>query len=680
MKRLVGFISVAQSPTHITIEGLPGDTIARDIADQWSTSRINTYMFAVLSNSKLIFPKFFMIDVWFVLQELLASQKCRTSKRAIQKVIDEVKEKTWLKDLDREITSNRLNFARLNEINWAPLPHQRDFLDYYNKTVPQFQLNGMMLAAAPGSGKTITCLYLGACLEADVQIFICPKPTLERVWEATLRDNLVGSPEYWVSKVPQEPAPKGLRYYAFHYEALDRALELAKSLKGKKVFIALDESHNFNDIGSNRTAMFVKLCKDTAASDVVWSSGTPIKAMGAEAIPFLSTIDPFFTQDAMERFKKIFGKDAKRANDILCHRIGLVSFKVQLAEIQTTGVDYLLRKIRMPQGEQYTLENIGNQMRAFIEERMKFYTGRMKEYEDQYKQCLTLHEQKLKSATEKENFARYRRYIDMIRKGYDPIVMKEEVMYCNRYELQQIIPSLPADLRKPFKSVRSIIKYLKLKVMGEALARIVGRQRIQCHVDLMDHVPFVDIVDGAKKKTIIFTSYVEVVEKLKTIITDSGYKPVVVYGQTSKDLASLVKKFFDDEDANPLIATFQSLSTGVPLIAASDIIMTNSPFRIHEREQAVARADRIGQDTRVQVHDLFLDTGSKPNISTRSGDILEWSRAAVEQIMGIEAPSDLEAALESMLLDATDLQASAESFVSAIQHAFPVIKGVVHAA
>jgi len=48
--------------------------------------------------------------------------------------------------------------------------------------------------------------------------------------------------------------------------------------------------------------------------------------------------------------------------------------------------------------------------------------------------------------------------------------------------------------------------------------------------------------------------------------------------------------------------------------------------------------------------------------------------------MGIEAPSDLEAALESMLLDATDLQASAESFVSAIQHAFPVIKGVVHAA
>ena len=74
----------------------------------------------------------------------------------------------------------------------------------------------------------------------------------------------------------------------------------------------------------------------------------------------------------------------------------------------------------------------------------------------------------------------------------------------------------------------------------------------------------------------------------------------------------------------------------MPVTEANTVILLNQPFRSHERKQAISRVDRIGQDSIVRVWTTLLDTGETPNISTRSDEILEWSRVSVDAIMGID--------------------------------------------
>ena len=75
---------------------------------------------------------------------------------------------------------------------------------------------------------------------------------------------------------------------------------------------------------------------------------------------------------------------------------------------------------------------------------------------------------------------------------------------------------------------------------------------------------------------------------------------------------------------------------------ANTIVFLNSPFRSHEREQACSRCDRLGQTEVVQIFDVYLDTGKEPNISTRSQDIMQWSKDQVDAMLGTGGSAALE--------------------------------------
>lgn len=115
-------------------------------------------------------------------------------------------------------------------------------------------------------------------------------------------------------------------------------------------------------------------------------------------------------------------------------------------------------------------------------------------------------------------------------------------------------------------------------------------------------------------------------------------KPLVVYGKTNNNLPSIISSFEEDSTLNPLIATYKSLSTAVPIVCANVVVLLDSPFRDHIVQQSISRLHRIGQKLQVYVYTCSLDTGDEPNISTRSFEILASVQKAVEEIIGIKSP------------------------------------------
>ena len=234
--RFVGLVRVSVARNQIILSGLPGDLLAKDITKMWSSGRVTNNLFTKITRSHVSFNRFFLIEVAYVVEQLYeTNQRTYTSKRLLKAALDELVNKTWLKDLSKQKDYRpRLDLRNLDKFIKSPLPHQMKFLEIYNEKVSQFHLNGYMLAAGAGLGKTLTQLFLAETLGSDIVIIICPNNALERVWETELATQFKQTPLYWTS-VNSGPAPHdaGIKYFVFHYEALDRALDLVRRLKGR---------------------------------------------------------------------------------------------------------------------------------------------------------------------------------------------------------------------------------------------------------------------------------------------------------------------------------------------------------------------------------------------------------------------------------------------------------------
>jgi hypothetical protein len=633
LRRTFGLIKVTEGPTDIEVTGVPADVLARDISKIWNTSRINANMFKSVGRNGFSFPKFFAVEVHYMLSQIDEYRYSRTSVRTIRHIQHEMEQNTWLKSIEEE-HEPRLDLDRLKDLTIDLLNHQHGFLNAYNEKVSKYGLRGYLLSADPGTGKTFMGLAWSHCLHADLTIIVSPKNALDRVWGDSIVKIFKQPKPFWMAN--SGTPYKGEPIIVTNYEAIPKALEAVRHAKHANACVILDESHNLNEAKSNRTQGFLALCEVSDAKNVLWSSGSPLKAMGYEMVPLLRSIDPLFTPDVEQRFIKIFGKETGRALDILRNRIGKVSFHVAAAEVVANESDETYIKIQLPNGNEYTLDSIREQMRAFVDERLKYYKDHFKKYQADYDMGIKLFEERLTSE-QKPAFKKYQQAVKTIAKGFDPKAHKDLAAYANHYEKKVLIPAIPNKAaRDAFKEAKSVIKYYPLKVVGEALGKIVGTSRMKCHLEMVQKVDWKAIAEKSEKKVLVFTSYIEVVKKIEEEVKKAGYKAVLVYGETNSNVAGLIKQFGSDESIKFCIATYASLSTAVPVTMANTSVFTNVPFRSYELKQAKARTDRLGQDAPVHFVFTTLDTGDEPNISTRSHDILEWSKAMVEAMMGSE--------------------------------------------
>ncbi len=665
-------VSVTETKNEIEITGIRAAQIVAAIDKRWKTGKIAAHMFKKMTSRKLVFDSFFAVEILYIFQQMIADKRSRIPRKQLIELVGKLQTNTWLKNIKESDQKQVLNRTMIKKIfKWVPFKHQYEFFDEYDLAVQRYRLLGYLLAAAPGSGKTAMYFFISEMLETEVTIIVCPKNAVDRVFKATLDTMFVDTPSYWVSDTGEAPTV-GKRYYVTHYEYLPQLYEFLKknNYNKKKVNVVLDECHNFNDLKSMRTEVFCEMCGWLNVVSVLWGSGTPIKAMGAETIPLLRTIDPFFKPNVEVRFKEIFGLSSSRGLDILANRIGKVSFKLDKAEAVGNQIDKYRIDITIPDGERFTLKTIRETMAAFVKERSDYYKKNEKKYIDQYLHGLSVFEKTLRSDAQWKEYKQYRAYVEDIRKNYDPKFHKDISAGCNKYEKRNIMPALDNPVRTEFKNARSVYKYVKLKVLGEALGRVLGKERTACSVSMLQAIDnykvqelfgdkekydssMMEIIATSDSKTLIFTSYVEVVQGLADILSKRKLKPLRIFGETNKDLPSIMRVYDTDPSADPMIATYMSLSTAVPVTSASTVLFLNAPFRAHEYEQALSRLDRIGQENIIRAYDVYLNTGNEPNISTRSIDIMEWSKAQVEAIMGVSG--DI-AALEDVAVNIEGLE------------------------
>lgn len=630
LTRALGFVDVSEDDKYITIGGVKAENIGKDILRLWGTNRIEQNMFNEIGGRIIRFPKFFGPEVHYILGKILSTKNVATSRGAIKDALTLLEQNTWMKRINQEYDSI-LNLDALKLFKKTPMPHQMNFFQMYSHRTQAYGLNGYLLSAGAGTGKTLMACMLGEMLGAEYKIMVCPKNAAYRVWAGSLADEYKDPRKAWI--IADGKPYEGQRYIVCHYEGLDKLKAIASRINGS-VIIPLDESHNLNSDDSLRTQYFIDICRSFKQVHVLWMSGTPVKALGYESIPLLRSIDPLFTDEVEARFKKIYGRDATKALDILRQRFGMISFHVESSAVVTNETSTHTQMIKIPNGQQYTLDAVRAEMQKFIEDRLKYYMNERKAYRKIYERALDIYEDTIDTSEDKRAFKIYKRYIDMISAGFDPMSMAKEAKYCNHFEKNIIAPTLPKDLKKAFMSAKSVVKYPQLKVLGEALGGVLSKKRVQCHLDMIPYMNLEKIINGATKKTIIFSSYVEVVDAIAKYLKGKGFEPITVHANSGQELAASVNQFFKDPKLNPLVATYQSLSTAVPIICANCTVFTNMPFREYEITQARARTNRLGQDTPVEYYNTFLDTGKEPNVSTRSRDILEWSRQQVAAILG----------------------------------------------
>lgn len=644
LRNLFG-VSVTENEETIIVSGLNARDMGSFISKYWSTSVIEKYMFKSLTVNKMEFYKFFLIDVIYMLETLINNPgKIRYLPiRTIKQVVEKLKENTWFKDISEEDQFiNRLDYGRLKLFNYPPKPFQQSFLEYYNRIPDQYRLNGALLNGQPGVGKTFIGMATMTLANVDRIIVVCPKNALDRVWYNDVEKHFKKMPKVWNSGMNHEPDPDTF-IFVYHYEAIDKAfLHHSPSWDIFKYGLILDESHNLNDVKSQRTQAWLKLVKESGSKNIIHASGTPFKAMGSESIPLLRAIDPMFTPKAEEAFKKIFGHSAQKGMDILKNRLGLISFVIKKEELNLDKPEMILTGIQIPDGKKYTLSSIKLDMQKFIAERLEYYHLRQKEDVLFWNSCLEKHRSSL-SPNQLAGYEEYLKCLKIIQQQNGDIrYIPDETSYCKRYERNNIEPTL-GDMKiiKQFRETAPIIKYLTLKVQGECLGRVVGKARIDAHVAMCKYIPFRDICQSTLKKTVVFTSFVDVLETSFETCRQQDLNPILVYGKTNKDLNSLISRFEKDGSLNPLIATYDSLSTAVPLTMADTMILINSPYRTYILEQAISRIHRLNQDSKTKIHQLYLDTGNEKNISERSLDIMKWSQEQVEAITGVKSPYEV---------------------------------------
>jgi len=588
------------------------------------------------------FYGFFALEVKHILLATINMPSPGVNVRLIEKTIKVIEENTWLLDLYSEFPDTFDYTIIKNKMKFDILDHQKTWFKDYTSLKRKLHYRGRLLAADAGSGKTFMSLATIELVGANKVIIFSPLPAVEKVWVSSIRDTIYKEEQsYFVFNNKTKNKYNGERFIICNYESMTALANLIPEIKGKDTAIIVDESHNMNELNSKRTNLLLQICNAVDSDNILLLSGTPIKARPLEMLPMIEMLDKRFNSTIKKRFIKLYKSMPGVLQNSIKERYGAYRTRIKKESLKLKPVITKDLPIRLKNAKEYTLDKIREKMKVYITNRKAEILNDWDMYKNTYYTlCEEAKEKQVANGVSRKLFDEYEKNIRIIIKVYDRgglMDIPDIIKFCNKFENEYIRPVLDPEDKKRFNEAKTIVKYLNLKLQGEVLGNVVGRERINCHIDLAKEIDYKAIVNSTIKKTLIFSNYIDVCKKVYEMTDKLGYRPLRVYGEYTKDLSSTVGLFMTPgNELNPLAATYKSLSTAVPLIVANVMLCIDLPFRTHILEQAISRLHRLGQDSEVIVYQVQLDTGDIPNINSRNIDIIAWSAEMVAMITGDE--------------------------------------------
>lgn len=565
------------------------------------------------------FPIFFALEIAMIFEDLGQYYNVPYYK----KIAKQIRTKTWVKELDKPVQEVPLNTEKLKNIRYTLKPYQEDFVKMFPTLKNRFHLDGYILSFDQGLGKTLTAIALAECLNKNQVIIVCPN-SLKENWSYEIKeyffkyeDEKLWKEEVYVHGSPKYKMTDKTKYIIVNLEAIPAIFNIIG--KDKESILIVDEMHNVRNMTGKRTLELLDLKKRLGKTDVLLMSGTPIKALPNEIVPSLMMIDPLFTDEVAKLYNKCFNVDGIGTKDIVNTRFGMVMHRKTKKEVLTLPNKNLhTLSFKLKNSEKYLSDNVKIDVNYAFQKLYKIEMDRSDILKRNYIDMIVKY-----SKAPRKDLDEYMKYLEHPFEQYHEAYLEKMKNFVMQYVTPNII--YPVDA-KNFKEAETAYLRMKERATGKALGEVMHPRRKEMFVQLYEQnkKEIIRMIKDATKKTVIFSTLLEVVDYISKDLEKQGIKNVKIVGG-SGDRMKLIQQFKNDEETEVLIATSQTLSTGVTLIEANQMFFFGTPWRSADYNQCCDRIYRIGQTTDVNIYNVLLDTGGELNLSTRMNDILNWS-------------------------------------------------------
>ena len=597
----------------------------------WQKGKINRKDMTI---KELKFPLFFAMEIAMIFEDLAAFYNANHYNR----IARYIRTKTWLVELHKPVEVIPIDKSRLKNIRYTLKPYQEEFIDVYPTLKHRFNLDGYMLSFDQGLGKTLTAISLAECLNVDQVVIVSPN-SLKENWAFEIKEyfkkydnDSLWKEEVFVHGSSKYEYTKKTKYFIINFESIPAIFKYLDRKKSSMIIV--DEMHNIRNIHGKRTQELIELKYKLNKPDILLMSGTPIKATPNEITPTLRLIDPLFTEDAAELYNKCFNVDGVGTKDIVNARFGTFMHRKVKSDVLSLPNKNIYKKyFKLDNSNDYLVSTVKKEVNIIFNELYNKELANSGDLMDRYIKLVN----KYHNAPKKT----YDDYIKYISYSEDNEFTNNSEVFIENMEnfvKNYVLPNIkqPMDV-KEFKDSETAYLRMKQRALGKAMGQVLHPRRKEMFIQLYEQNKdeIIGMIHNATKKTVIFSTTLDVVKYISDDLSKNGVKNVKIIGET-KDRMTLIQDFKNNDEIEVLVATSQTLSTGVTLTEANQMLFFGTPWRSADYDQCCDRIYRIGQNTDVDIYNILLETGDKLNLSTRMNDILEWSDEMFNSMIGDE--------------------------------------------